>query len=88
MVQLRWKPQGQGQQTEAGRDRHAKAGAHAKGILGYLHEQSGQLVTLRDVHNMIQGFKKEQRVHDVFGKTEEIPNLRKAVDFFKKYNPA
>ncbi|ETO82473.1 hypothetical protein F444_03381 [Phytophthora nicotianae P1976] len=27
-------------------------------------------------------------VHDVFGKTEEIPNLRKAVDFFKKYNPA
>ncbi|ETL46992.1 hypothetical protein L916_03220, partial [Phytophthora nicotianae] len=36
-----------------------KAGAHAKGILGYLREQSGQLVTLRDVHNMIQGFKKE-----------------------------
>ncbi|KAH7468798.1 uncharacterized protein KRP23_11174 [Phytophthora ramorum] len=38
-----------------------KAGAYAKGILAYLREQSGKLVALRDVHNMIQRFKKEQR---------------------------
>eukprot|EP00644_Phytophthora_capsici_P019409 jgi/Phyca11/132993/e_gw1.289.6.1 len=38
-----------------------KAGAHAKGILSYLREQSGKLVALRDVHNMIQKFKAEQR---------------------------
>ncbi|ETI35427.1 hypothetical protein F443_18230, partial [Phytophthora nicotianae P1569] len=39
-----------------------KAGAHAKGILSYLREQSGgKLVTLRDAHNMIQKFKSGQR---------------------------
>ncbi|KAE8953477.1 hypothetical protein PR001_g32866, partial [Phytophthora rubi] len=38
-----------------------KAGAHTKGILAYLRERSGKLVALRDVHNMIQSFKREQR---------------------------
>eukprot|EP00644_Phytophthora_capsici_P015593 jgi/Phyca11/121508/e_gw1.44.403.1 len=42
-----------------------KAGGHAKGILSYLREQSGgyqrKLVALRNVHNMIQKFKAEQR---------------------------
>ncbi|KAE9005362.1 hypothetical protein PF005_g11387 [Phytophthora fragariae] len=36
-----------------------KVGALAKGILAYLCEQSGKLVALRDVHNMIQRFKTE-----------------------------
>ncbi|KAE9347975.1 hypothetical protein PF008_g7570 [Phytophthora fragariae] len=38
-----------------------KAGAHTKGILAYLRERSGKLVALRDVHSMIQSFKREQR---------------------------
>ncbi|KAE9028334.1 hypothetical protein PR003_g10567 [Phytophthora rubi] len=38
-----------------------KVGALAKGILAYLREQSGKLVALRDVHNMIQRFKTEQK---------------------------
>ncbi|KAE9221317.1 hypothetical protein PF004_g13081 [Phytophthora fragariae] len=141
-----------------------KAGAHTKGILAYLRERSGKLVALRDVHSMIQSFKREQRagltdaeralaildefcaestgnvaeimvdaeskvarvitfqsarmkrlfrafpevvlvdathdtnanryklfsfaVHDVFGKSEEKPNLRLAVKCFQKHNPA
>ncbi|KAL4094453.1 hypothetical protein PRIC1_010114 [Phytophthora ramorum] len=78
-----------------------KAGAHAKGILAYLCEQSGKLVALRDVHNMIQRFKKEQRAGqtdaeralaslDEFSaeKSEEKPNLRIAVKCFQKHNPA
>ncbi|KAE9204959.1 hypothetical protein PF004_g17695 [Phytophthora fragariae] len=38
-----------------------KAGAHTKGILAYMRERSGKIVSLRDVHNMIQSFKREQR---------------------------
>ncbi|KAL4114415.1 hypothetical protein PRIC2_014737 [Phytophthora ramorum] len=35
-----------------------KAGAHVKGIIAYLREQSGKLEALHDVHNMIQRFKR------------------------------
>lgn len=38
-----------------------KAVAHAKGIMSYLRKQSGKLVTLRVVHNMIQGYKSGER---------------------------